>query len=71
MFCLLASLPREYLITGGIMTLAVVWFFGLIAHAVMRDRGFGVIGNGALIMVGAAAGVYVGGLFLGPAAQPG
>jgi hypothetical protein len=66
MFRLLASLPREYLITGGIATLVVVWFLGLIAHAVLRDRGFGVIGNGALIIVGAAAGIYAGSLFVGP-----
>ena len=66
MFRLLASLPRRISHCRRHPYAGVVWLFGLIAHAVMRDRGFGVIGNGALIMVGAAAGFYAGSLYLWP-----
>lgn len=43
---------------------------GFVTDFVMKDRGFGAIGNGALIILGIGTGVYIRNVFFG-AMSPG
>ena len=51
------------LIILGIVLVGVA--IGYVTDFVMKDRGFGAIGNGALVILGIGAGVYIRNVFFG------
>jgi hypothetical protein len=51
----------------GVAAVAILWLLGASIHLVLRDRGFGVIGNSLLLAVGGVFGFYAKILFFGSA----
>ena len=63
---LLANVSIELLVLGGITLVALIWFVGWVADMVLKDRGFGVIGNALIMIAGGVAGFFIKVVFVGP-----
>ena len=62
----LDSYSRDALFTLGFFAAVGAVVAGSVADKVMRDRGFGAIGNGVLILMGVAVGLVISHSELGP-----
>ncbi len=56
MFAALSQLSTLALIGLAGMSVLAIWVLGLITHAVLRERGFGVFANGFVMFAGFLAG---------------
>ena len=50
----------------GVVFLSLFWISGAVVHALLQDRGLGVIGNALVMMVGGGLGFYLKLLMSGP-----
>jgi hypothetical protein len=55
----LAEMSGWTLLGLAVMFALAVWLFGSITNMVLRERGFGVILNGVVMVVGFLGGVYI------------
>ena len=43
----------------GVVLLSIFWISGAVVHALLQDRGLGVIGNAMVMMLGGSLGFYL------------
>ena len=63
---LLDELSFGQIFALSVAGVAVLWMIGAVINALLQERGFGVIGNAFMLVIGGSIGFYMKILILGP-----